>query len=110
MMRKYFDRRGDEKKAALERIKVLFALARQEFPKYPDRANRYAEMINNIVKKVRVRPSGDVRHFICKECNHFLMPGKNLRVESVDGFMVYTCLDCGSVKKYGYIREKRGNE
>jgi len=106
-MRKYFKRRDEETRAASDRINILFKLAVQEFPKYPERAHRYAKMINDLVRKVRVRPTNDVRHFICKDCNHFLMPGKNLKVESKKGFMIYTCLDCGSVKTYGYIKEKQ---
>jgi len=107
MARKYFPKRAEEKKAALERIKILFKLAKQEYSKHPDRAHRYAKMINDLIKKVRVKPSKDIRHFICKECNHFLMPGKNLKVKSEQGFMIYKCLDCGNIKKYGYVKEKR---
>jgi ribonuclease P protein subunit RPR2 len=106
-MRKYFKKREEEKKAALQRIKMLFALAKQEFPKHPDRAHRYARMINDLIKKVRVRPPKSIRMFICKECNHFLYPGKNLKVKSMKGFMIYECLNCGNIKKYGYTKEKR---
>ena len=105
-MRTYFKRRDEEQDAALDRIKVLFDLARQEFPKNKDRANRYAKMINDIISKVRVRPDRKVRMFICSKCDSLLVPGSNLSVRSEDGFMVYTCLDCGNVKKYGYANER----
>ena len=107
MTRRYFKKRIEEQQAALDRIKILFALAKQEFNKHPERAHRYASMINNLIKKLRVRPDKSIRRFICKECNHFLMPGKNLKIKSDKGFMIYTCLDCGNIKKYGYLKEKK---
>ncbi|MFA5406835.1 MAG: ribonuclease P [Candidatus Nanoarchaeia archaeon] len=105
-MRKYFKKREDEQSNALERIRVLFDLARQEFSKSPERANRYARMINEIIKKTRVRPNKSIRHFICSQCNQLLVPGSTLSVKSDDGFMIYTCLNCGNIKKYGYLKEK----
>lgn len=106
--RRYFKKREKEKKAALERIKILFKLAKQEFPKHPERAHRYARMINDLVKKVRVRLPKDVKRFICRQCNQLLVPGKNLKVKSSKGFMIYECLNCGNTRKYGYEKEKRG--
>ena len=110
MPRRYFKKRGEEQQAALDRIKILFSLASQEFKKYPERSHRYAKMINDLIKKVRVRPNKNIRNFICKECGHFLMPGKNLSIKSDQEFMIYTCLDCGNIKKLGYGREKRDNK
>ncbi len=107
VMRKYFKRREDEQSAALDKIELLFKLACQEYPKSPERAHRYAKMINDIIKKTRVRPSGKVRHFICSDCCHLLVPGHNLSVKSDDGAMIYTCKDCGNIKKYGYTKEQR---
>ena len=109
-MRKYFKKREEEKKQALERVKILFDLAKQEFPKHPERSHRYAKMILDIVKKVRIRLPKYIKMFICKECQHFLVPGKNLRVRSEKGFMIYECLDCGNIKKYGYLKEKHAKK
>ncbi len=106
-MRRYFKKRIEESRAALERIKILFALAKQDFKAHPERSHRYVEMILDIVKKVRVKLPSNIKRYICVNCKHLLVPGVNLKVRSDRGFMIYQCLDCGSIKKYGYIREKR---
>ena len=95
------------KREARERVDILFDLAKQEFNSNPERSHRYARMILDLVQKFRIHLPNNIKRFICKECGHFLMPGENLRVESRGGFMVYSCLDCGNVKKYGYVKEQR---
>lgn len=105
--RRYFKKRLKEKEAALERVKILFKLAKQEYDKHPERAHRYARMINDLVKKVRIRLPKNIKRFICKQCNHLLIPGKNLKIKSNKGFMIYECLNCGNIRKYGYSREQR---
>ncbi len=105
-MRKYFKTRDEEKKAALERIKMLFALAKQEFLKHPERAHRYGQMINDLIKKIRVRPPKYIRRYVCKECGYYLESGKNLKIKKEGNYLIYTCLNCGKTKKYG-IGEKK---
>ncbi len=100
MKRRYFRKRLEEKKAALERIKILFQLAKQEFKKHPERSHRYAQMINDLIKKIRVRPEPGIRRYICRKCNHFLVEGKTLNITEEGDFLVYTCLNCGDSRKY----------
>ncbi len=105
-MRRYFKKREEEKKLALQRAKILFDLAKQEYPKHPERSKRYISMILDLVKKVRIRLPKKIKMFICKDCKQILIPGKNLEVRSQKGFMIYKCLLCGKIKKYGYLKEK----
>jgi len=107
MNRKYFKQRFKEQEAAVDRIKVLFDLAKQEFNKHPERSSHYASLIISTAKKMKVRIPSRIKRFICMECNSLLVPGKNLIVRSIDGFMVYQCLKCGNKKKYGYLKEKK---
>jgi len=108
LKRRYFKQREEEKKLALERVKILFKLAEQEFPKHPERSHKYAKMILNIVKKVRIRLPKNIKIFICKKCGKYLSPGVNLKVRSKDGYTIYECLSCGSKRRYGYLKEKKG--
>lgn len=100
-MRKYFSSRGAEQESGLERVKILFELANQEFPKHPDRAHRYASMIVILIKRLKVNPPKNIKRFVCLKCSHLLVPGKTLNVKSEDGFLIYSCIECGNVKRYG---------
>ena len=104
--RRYFKQRIEEQEIALERVKILFNLAGQEFKKNPERSDRYAKMILNIVKKTRIRLPKNIKLFICKKCNKYLAPGLNLKVRSKHGYTIYECLNCGSKRRYGYLKEK----
>ena len=39
---------------------------------------------------------------ICKNCHSFLVPGKNLRVRTRKGHVVYYCLECKEFMRIGY--------
>ncbi len=104
--RRYYRQRSDEQKIAYERVNVLWKLAEQEYKHHPERSNRYTKMILDIVKKLRIRLPKHIKVFICKKCSHYLISGKNLRVRSKGGYTTYECLDCGAVRRYGYLREK----
>ncbi len=60
-------------------------------------ANRYLQLIRRIAMKFRLRLPREVKHSYCKHCKQAFIPGKNCRVRTRDGKLVYYCYSC---KKY----------
>lgn len=93
------------KKIAFERINILYDFAQVE----KDFANRYAELIKAIAAKAKIRIPSHIKRRICKNCNHFLFPGKNLKVRTSKTMKTvnYTCLDCNNIMRFPYAKEKK---
>lgn len=94
------------KRIAEKRIKRLFKeaekRARQE---RLELSNRYVEIARKISMKYLVRIPKEFRMKYCKKCGSYLVPGKNCRIRLQKHKVVITCLNCGEVKRYPYIRE-----
>ncbi len=105
-------RRGSKpkwvKELALKRITRLLALAEQSLKDHPERSRRYVELAKKLSSKYNLTIPREMKRRICKKCDAFLLPGLNLavRTDSQTKSVVYTCLDCGAKKRYGY--NKRG--
>jgi len=84
----------EQKKIALERIKVLFKEAAEVFPKNKALANRYVQLARNIAMKVKIRIPLEYRRRFCKHCHAYLVPGVNSRVRTRDGKVIISCLEC----------------
>ena len=91
---------------ALERCKKLFSLARGELERNPTRAKRYVKLARKVAMRHRL-PLGSKE--FCKKCGAVFVLGKSLKVRSSSKqkMMLYTCLACGAVKKFGYSRERK---
>ncbi len=97
-----------QRKIARERIAHLFDLAGTKFLEgRKDLANRYVYLARKIAMKVNVKISPVLKRKFCKHCYHFLYPGKNLRVRTKDGKVIYYCLDCKKFMRFPYIKEKK---
>lgn len=94
---------------AEERIAILFRQAEQEFEKRPDLANRYVELARKISLRMQVPIRPDFSMKYCRECNRYLVIGKTVRIrlQPEKGYMLYTCLHCGSKRKFGYTEERK---
>ncbi len=91
---------------ALERIKDLFLEAEKRFKDKPYLSHRYVEMARKIAMKIKVQIPQELRRRFCRKCNHYLMPGVNCRVRHRRGKVVYTCLDCGGLKRIPHKKKK----
>ena len=93
-------------KKAREDIKKYFVLAENAFVNDKNLANNYVRKARNIAKSHQLRfPRGLKRRF-CKHCYSFLVPGKNLRVRTQEGHVVYYCLECKKFMRFPYIKKK----
>jgi ribonuclease P protein subunit RPR2 len=92
------------KELVRKRIDRLLDLAGGNLKRHPDRARRYVELARKLSSKYNVPMSGEQKRQICRKCDAFLVPGLNLsvRADARTRAQVYTCLECGSARRYGY--------
>ena len=95
------------KKIALERINILFREADDIFNKNPELANRYIKLARKITMSVNLKIPSNLKRRFCKHCYCFLKPGKNCRVRTHKGKVVYYCFNCKKYMRFPYLKEKR---
>jgi ribonuclease P protein subunit RPR2 len=95
----------NNKEIARERIKTLFEQADKIFSKDKKLANKYIKLARKIAMKMNLRmPRGYKRRF-CKHCYSYLKPGKNLRVRTKGGNVIYYCLECKKFMRFPVSRK-----
>ena len=100
--------KSQEKRIAQERIETLFGLAEKEaLGGNLTRANRYVEHARTIGMRYNITPSSEYRRKYCRGCHSFFLPSVTARVRVGEGMAVYTCLRCGRVSRYPFIRERQ---
>ncbi|AEH24167.1 ribonuclease P protein component 4 [Pyrococcus yayanosii] len=108
-MRRDWEKR-EKKRIALERIETLFTMAERVFPYDRELARRYVEIALAVQQKAKVRMPRKWKRRYCKRCHAFLVPGINARVRLRERRMphvVITCLECGHMMRYPYLREQK---
>jgi len=96
-------------KIAKERIEILFNEAKKSLEENKiSKAKRYITLALKIGMKAKVRIPKELRRKFCEKCHIYFIPEKTLRVRIKKGEsrINYTCLLCGNVKRYPYIKEK----
>jgi len=88
-------------KIGVERIWRLFELAEEEFPKHPERSNRYVEIALNINMKTKCGIPFELKKKFCKKCKNFLVEGKNCDIQKERDLIVIICKACGRRRKIG---------
>jgi len=84
-----------QKKGAVKEIESLFGKAKDA----PSLAKRYVRLARRISMKFKVRIPDIYRRSFCKECNAFLVQGKNCSIRKRKTNIVIHCKDCGSVRR-----------
>jgi ribonuclease P protein subunit RPR2 len=94
---------------AKERIRVLFEKAEEEFSRKPQLSHRWVRMAMKIATRYNIRLPKEFRRRTCRKCLSFLVPGKNCRVRTNprQRALVIKCLECGSISRFPYRREKK---
>jgi len=97
----------NERKIAKERIAKLFEMAKEEALKDNlDKSKRYIHLARKIAMKLNISISKYKRDF-CKNCNtYFTSKTRRVRVQKKKMTVTHTCLVCGNVQRYPYIKEK----
>ena len=102
MKRKHIQKPVKQQKIALERINILFNEAKNMFNEEPKLSDRYVQLARRIAMKYKVKIPHKFKRRFCKHCHSYLVPGKNLRVRTHKGHMVYYCLNCKHFMRFGY--------
>ena len=76
---------------ALERIKKLFGLAKEERPK------RYIKMAEKISSRTRTKIPKELKDQVCRGCGTLLVPGKNATVRIARKERRLICHECGKL-------------
>jgi ribonuclease P protein subunit RPR2 len=100
--RKYSAKPLNQVKIAKERINELFKQAEEAFDKDEKLADRYVELARKISMKYKVRIPSALKKRFCKHCYCYLVPGKNCRVRTHEGKVVYYCLKCKKYMRFPY--------
>lgn len=66
-----------------------------------DRARRYVRLARRIAERNRLSLPTRLDRFTCDSCNAYLIPGRNARVRTKSGHVVFTC-SCGVQQRYPY--------
>ncbi len=86
------------KRIAMERVHILFRLAKEAINKEPRLAQRYVDVARRIAMRTRLRLPVEYRRLVCRHCKSFIYPGVNCRVrvkQRREPHVVITCLNCG---------------
>lgn len=102
MKRKTIKKPIRQRKIALERIEVLFKEAKAMFKDDSKLSDRYVQLARKIAMKYKVKIPSEFKRRICKNCHKYLVPGKNCRVRTRKGHIVYYCLKCKNFMRIGY--------
>jgi len=89
---------NETRQIALQRIHILFRLAKEKIREEPALAQRYAEIARKIAMRTKLRLPTEYRRLICRHCKSFIYPGVNCHVriqKKPESHTVTTCLVCG---------------
>ncbi|HHF56207.1 MAG TPA: ribonuclease P [Thermoplasmatales archaeon] len=99
----------ERKRIALQRIHQLFKEAEKRAQMNDfELANRYVILARKIAMKYLVRMPREYKRRFCKNCYFYLVPDKTCRVRLKKHKVVVTCLNCGEIMRYPYLREIKG--
>lgn len=96
-----------ERRIALERLRILFALAEKEaIQGHASRARRYVDLARRIGMRYNVRMPPEFKRRFCKDCLAYLVPSVNARVRVGRGHVVVTCMVCGAIQRLPFRVEQ----
>jgi len=86
---------------ARQRIETLLGLAKKMWRVDKLLSRRYVRLARKIAARHRIKLGNKL---FCKKCNAVFIPGRTLRVRQSPKHktVLYVCLECGSVRKFGY--------
>ena len=94
------------RKIAKERIIQLFEQAALKKDNQ-GLANRYVTLARKISMKYKVRIPSVLKRRFCKHCYQYFVQGKNCRVRTAEGKVVYSCFKCKKFMRFPYVREQK---
>ncbi len=102
------ERKVLRRRIASERVKILLEMADAAAASDLEMAEGYSRLALRMARRHRVSIPRMWRWRYCKNCGVILFPGLTARVRIRNERMphvVITCLKCGSVRRFPYVRE-----
>ena len=90
------------KQIALQRVSIMFSLAKQKAQTDPELAQRYVQLARKIAMRARLRLPREYRFLVCRKCKSFILSGVNCRTRMQsrrEPHLVITCLSCGGITR-----------
>ena len=95
-------------KLVLGDVETLFAKAKNA--KDAVVAKRLVRKARVLAMKHRFRLPVALKRQFCKHCNAYFVQGKNVRIRTTKGKVVYTCFTCKKFMRFGYhIRRQKAH-
>jgi ribonuclease P protein subunit RPR2 len=92
--------KSNMKTIAQSRINTLLNEAEKAYAEHPERSHRYSELAYKIKLKYKIKLTPEIKRRLCKKCRKFMVPGKTCRIRIHNSRLIYTCLECGSVRRF----------
>jgi len=93
---------NETRQIALQRIHILFRLAKEKIREEPELAQRYVTIARRIAMRTKLRLPTEYRRMVCRHCKSFIYPSVNCRVrvqQRREPHMVITCQVCGKITR-----------
>jgi len=97
----------DVKKLALSRIETLIRNAIDIFKEDQSLSRRYITLARKISTRTRTRIPIELKRLFCKKCNTVFIPTNTCRVRTTNGKVSYSCLQCGKVTRFSFVKEQK---
>ncbi|MBI4017101.1 MAG: ribonuclease P [Candidatus Aenigmarchaeota archaeon] len=91
-------------KLVLGDVEALFAKAKNA--KDAVVAKRFVRKARVLAMKHRFRLPVSFKRLFCKHCNAYFVQGKNVRIRTTKGKVVYTCFTCKKFMRFSYSNKK----
>jgi len=105
-------KKAGDKDIAKDRIIYLFRQAEKAMENRENLlAKRYVRLALKIGMRLKVRIPRELKRKYCKKCGIFWVPGRTVRVRTKkkEKHIVFTCLECGAIRRYPFIKESFKN-
>ncbi|MCW4050032.1 MAG: ribonuclease P [Candidatus Bathyarchaeota archaeon] len=92
----------NKRNIANQRIRILYKLAQQTYPRDPGLSRRYTHLLMRIAQRTRTKLPRSIRRGICRNCKTILIPGLNSRTrirQRREPHVTITCTDCGHITR-----------
>ena len=95
--RRFGKKKENRQRIARERIKILLSQAEEQaLAGEMELADRYAFLARKIGMRYQQKMPRGFKIKFCRDCNSFMMPGKNARIRMTRGRLTRQCLKCDS--------------
>ncbi len=101
-MRDKKPKKEDLKEIARNEIVMLFTKAENVFKQSKSKSNEYIKKARKLAMQKNIKIPKEFKRKYCRHCCSFLMPGKNCRVRTQPGRVVYTCMECKKFMRFVY--------